>query len=774
MAAPTVSISPIALALPPLPSDAYFTEAQWQTLFSMLDAVTPSIVIDSEVTDRKNQLCISEAQCREAYARLSSARAPSYQQFKEYLKARPIDSPAYVAFVKRLVGLVPKSDQQRLGTVLKLLSSKVGSLAVTGYCVPASDQPLHLKETIFQAWDKSWLDTFPLLAEAFLKIGKTSFSTVDPLFLKLSGYRNHEDDYKPGPEFSFNFMQFPAGEEPAIVETDVVIVGSGPGGAVCAKVLAEAGHDVVVVDKGYYFPPAQLPMAPEAASEYLYEGHGFQQSNDGALAWVAGSSWGGGGSINWSASLQPQGFVRQEWADKGLDFFNTQEFQHCLDRVCEFMGVDDAHIRHNYSNQVLLKGATKLGWHAKPVPQNTGGHEHYCGSCFLGCGSGQKQGPNVSWLPAASRAGARFVEGFHVEKVLFEEDGGSKRAVGVVGKWTARGEGGTLESPEGERLQRLVEVRAKKVIVSGGTMQSPLLLLRSGLKNPHIGRNLYLHPVAGLHAAFEEDVNAWEGGILTSVCTSHENQDGKGHGVKLETSVAMPHILFPYHPWESALQFKTDALRFRHMANFIAIARDRDTGRVYPDPVDGRPLVDYTTSSYDRKHLLVGLVSLAKLAYIQGATEIWPRVPGLSSFKRKKKPAAAAPAKSAARGSDSDPNSDFDSDDDDASSVDQGINDADFAAYLGRIERAGLGSARFQFNCAHQMGSCRMAARARDGVVDPRGRVWGVEGLYVADASVFPSASGVNPMVTNMAISDHTARGVSRELKKMKTTRASL
>lgn len=210
---------------------------------------------------------------------------------------------------------------------------------------------------------------------------------------------------------------------------------------------------------------------------------GNLQSDDGSMVIIAGSSWGGGGSVNWSASLHTQGFVRKEWAeDRGLKFFNTAEFQNCLDRVCTQMGVSGDHVRHNHGNQVILEGARKLGWHAKTVPQNTGGNEHYCGHCTLGCGSGQKQGPTVAWLPDAGKAGAKFAEGFEVDRILFEDSHGTKKAVGVEGTWTSRNSNGGVDGPISGRTVRKVIIKAKRVIVSCGTIMSPIVLLRSGLK----------------------------------------------------------------------------------------------------------------------------------------------------------------------------------------------------------------------------------------------------------------------------------------------------
>ncbi|KAI0476731.1 GMC oxidoreductase [Xylaria cf. heliscus] len=750
---PVPVAGPIPVKLPVPRKVEGYGEEHWQTLFALLDAVTPSIVIDSEVTDSKNQLRITESQCLEAYERTKKKvkNAPDYEKFKDYLRSRPVNSPAYIQYTRRFIGHLPKSAQRDLGRLLTVLNTQLGSLLVTGHRQPVKEQPLHIREAIFQSWQNSWSNIFPQLADAFLVMGKIAFAQLDPLFRELNDYTDFIEDYKPGPAFDYKFMQFPAGDEPATIDVDVVIVGSGCGGGVAAKLLAEAGHDVLVVDKGYYFPPSQLPMTAEAANEFLFEGKAPLQTDDGKMPILAGSNWGGGGTINWSVSLQPQGYVREEWAAAGLDFFTTQEFQNCLDRVCSVMGVSDKQIRHNHGARVILDGARQLGWHAKACPQNTNGAEHYCGRCHHGCGSGEKQGPAVCWLPAASRAGARFIEGMEVSKVVFDKKSGSNTAIGVVGKWTSRDEDGGLQRPESERIQRIVNVKAKKIIISCGTLQSPLLLMRSGLKNRQIGRNLHLHPVAGVRAAFDDkDVKGWEGGIITSVCTTFENLDGKGHGAKLETNNTLPHILLYGHPYESGLQWKLDALRARHMCNFISIARDKDTGRVYPDPDDGRPRVAYTTSAFDRSNILVGIVALAKICYIQGATEIWPAVPGIPSFKRTKPISADARVDAIAS---------------DEKKCDQGINDPEFSAWIKLIEKTGLNSPLATFACAHQMGSCRMSAKPQDGVVDPKGKVWGTQNLFVADASVFPSASGVNPMVTNMAISDYISRNISMELK---------
>lgn len=300
----------------------------------------------------------------------------------------------------------------------------------------------------------------------------------------------------------------------------------------------------------------------------------------------------------------------------------------------------------------------------------------------------------------------------------------------MLGTWTSRdAHGGVAGTPT---TRRKVLIKAKRVIVSAGTMQSPLLLMRSGLTNYQIGRNLHLHPVAVLGAIHKEDVKPWEGAILTSVVSEFENLDGKGHGVKLEATNMLPSAWLMWLDWKDGLSYKLDAARFKHMVGYISIARDRDSGRVYPDPHDGRVRVQYAPSKFDKKSILEGLIAHAKIQYVEGADEIFTMMSGMRPWVRNP-----------------------------SSSTSDGINDPDFQSWLDEIRARGFASPESVFLSAHQMGTCRMSATEKDGVVDPQGKVWGTEGLYVADASVFPSASGVNPMVTNMAIADWISRGIA-------------
>lgn len=482
--------------------------------------------------------------------------------------------------------------------------------------------------------------------------------------------------------------------------------------------MAEAGHRVIVLDKSYHWGPEHLPMRERDSGIHLFANGGIESADDGSIAVIAGQAWGGGGTVNWSASLQTQGFVRREWADKGLPFFTSSEFQDSLDRVCHRMGVSTKFVEHNINNSTLSEGARKLGYSHKMVPQNTGGKKHYCGYCTMGCGAAEKQGPVVSFLPDAENAGAQFIEGFDAQKVLFEDINGQKTATGVKGRWVSRDTSGGVQG--NDCTTREVIIKAKRVIVSGGTLQSPLLLLRSGLTNPQIGKNLYLHPCTLVSATYPDSppINPWEGAILTSVVDEFQNLDGHGHGVKLECMTMLPSWVLPFQAWGSGLDYKMLCAKMPHMTSHITLTREREPGRVYPDPVDGKCRIAYTPSTFDKKHTMEGVLALAKIAYVQGAKEIITTTVGMPHFERS---------------------------DEDAANSRDGINDPTFQAWLADVRKHGVNPPETGWGSAHQMGTCRMASTPRIGVVDPKGKVWGTEGLFVADASIFPSARYVTP-----------------------------
>jgi choline dehydrogenase-like flavoprotein len=196
-------------------------------------------------------------------------------------------------------------------------------------------------------------------------------------------------------------------------------------------------------------------------------------------------------------------------------------------------------------------------------------------------------------------------------------------------------------------------------------------------------------------------------------------------------SMALTHI-----PWRSSLAYKTTILKYKHMNGFIAMVRDRDSGVVYPDSAMGTPRFTYTVSEFDRGHVWEGACELAKVVFKSGAREVHLGADGVAPFVR--------------------PGGDEDGEE-------------AFRTWLSALRNQSPHPRySLSFASAHQMGTCRMGTSPRSSVVDPYGKVWGVEGMYVCDASVFPSASGVNPMVTNMAIAQWISRGIVKEMGGLK------
>lgn len=498
------------------------TDNQWRTLLAIMDTIIPSIQRESKAPKKKSLSVayISDERYDSAIDNLRRNTVlfdnNSEEEIEGVLAENPSDDILFQQQLQGMLLTIPQQTKRQLLLVLSIMrcapyrvldpsheyskliyfnSTQGLTMALTGTWTPFTNLPIEDRTRILQNWSKSIIPDLRGLFRQMNTLAKVIYTATNARYHAITGYPATPIGWSPQSTYPFDFIQFPAeaspSEKPAgshnqpnppiDLEYDIVIVGSGCGAGVCAKTLSEAGHRVVVVEKGYHFDASSFPMAQGPHFFWLLDGAGAVNSDNNAILVVSASNVGGGGTINWSASLQPQGFVRQEWYNKGLTLFGTQEFQDCCDRVYEQMGVHE-NFTPNHGNQALLDGARKLGWTAKKVPQNTGACEHADGQCALGCWRGEKNGPVNGWFPDAARAGCQFIEGMKVDKVLFDEKKGKKKAVGVVGTWTSRGPDGLPEGPDQEKIVRKVKIRAKKVIVSGGTMWSPILLKKSGIR----------------------------------------------------------------------------------------------------------------------------------------------------------------------------------------------------------------------------------------------------------------------------------------------------
>ncbi|KAJ3067628.1 hypothetical protein HDU98_009157 [Podochytrium sp. JEL0797] len=503
------------------------------------------------------------------------------------------------------------------------------------------------------------------------------------------------------------------------MEVDVVVIGSGAGGGVAAAKLAQAGHKVLVLEKGQHRPFAAQTHSEIESMFNTLEMNGLLQSDDGSISILGGSGFGGGTAINWGCSLRTPHEVRREWSEKHhLPYFESNEFSDALDAVCGRIGVTDQNVIHNGPNRILLEGCQRLGYPSATLPQNKGPHAHQCGFCSMGCPYAEKQGSHITWLKDASDSGAQFIQNCRATRITHSNG----HVTGVEAEITT--------------TSTRLTICAKTVISSCGSIQSPLLLARSGLHSRHLGQNLKLHPCAFVQGYFPDRVvDCFDGSIMTAISGVVADREGSGYGARIEVPAVHPGLFATLTPFHSPVAFKRTLLQYRHRATLLVLTRDRDsTARVYEDN-NGLTRVDFAVGKFDKASLEEGVVASVRILVAAGAREVECGVPGvkpLTFSEEEMKGDTVASAK--------------------------------LAAYVAQIRATGIVGTQVKLGSAHQMGTCRMSSTAGGGVVDGEGQTWEVKGLYVADASVFPGSSGVNPMVTTMAVGYGVAEGVKRKL----------
>lgn len=491
---------------------------------------------------------------------------------------------------------------------------------------------------------------------------------------------------------------------------DAVVVGSGAGGSVVAAELAAAGSDVVILEMGDYLNEADFTGNEAEMTSRLFLGHGLLSTTDLGITVLAGSCLGGGTVVNWSDSLRTPPDVLDEWErEHGLEGVAGATFQQGFDVAERRMGVSTLDSTPNENNAALKLGCEALVYHWDPIPRNASGCEQRCGGCQYGCPLGRKRSALLTFLQDAHDRGARVIAGCRVERVLVSNG----RAVGVEG----RAAGG---------LHRVV-VRAPAVVVAGGSVESPALLLRSGLDNPNIGRHLRLHPVAVVAGFYDHPIRAWAGSPQTIKTDEFARLRG-AHGFRIEMAPALPGTIASGTAWEGGLEHKLQMLRSAYAAIFFVLTRDTGEGRVQVDR-RGQPVIRYWPNQVDAGFLVRGMQEIGRIAFAGGAVAV-------STTHSPPLRLASETGVAGAVG---------------AERLDR---------FLGDIARRGIAPNRLPLFTAHQMGSCRLGADRTTSVADPYGQVHGVTGLFVADASGFPTASGVNPMLSVMALAYRVAQRI--------------
>ncbi|KAG0612420.1 hypothetical protein M758_6G026300 [Ceratodon purpureus] len=508
------------------------------------------------------------------------------------------------------------------------------------------------------------------------------------------------------------------------LECDVVIVGSGSGGGVMAAALAQQGFKVVVLEKGQYFAPQEMATTEGPAMLNMFEKMGTLSTDDASVALIAGAVVGGGTAVNWCVSFKTPEHVRNEWAnDHGLDMFNSERYDQAMQAVWERLSVQPNVDKHSLQNTVLQEGCKKLGYHHGTLQRNCAS-DHYCGWCSYGCPSGKKQSTAETWLVDAVNTGnAVILSNCTAEHVFHSPNPNGKKKRKAEGLMATIGNGPSR-----------IFIKANATVVSCGALMTPILLLKSGLTNSNIGKYLRVHPASTTFGYFPEGVGpegmAYEGGIMTvySPVTSRKPTE---YGALLETGVFHPAVFAAFHPWRSGADGKERLLRHSRTCHITIVTRDKGYGSAKIDN-KGFPVFNYHISSYDEETLIAGMVQSLRVLIAAGAVEVGTQQLDGERFKV------------------------------------EGASSEEIEAYLARVKRRGAKGSSCQLASAHQMGSCRMGSGPASSAVDRRGETWEVEGLFVADGSVFPTSAGVNPMVTIQSVAYCTAEHVVQFLKQQR------
>lgn len=616
--------------------------------------------------------------------------------------------------------------------VMDVLSLRIASPALTGTTKLVTEMTVKEKENLVRSWRDSPIGQKNRLFQLMEMLTVTTFLKVAPdAHFEAIEYTRKDTRELIHTDYEANLFEYKMLDPPAtdnvelyLPNIDVVIIGSGAGAGVVAHTLARDGIKCLVLEKGKYYKPDELDFDDMEGYKALYEGGGVVSTENSQCVILAGSTFGGGTTVNWSACLKTPFKVRKEWLDDyNLDWVATETYDNHMDYVLKQMGALADNLVHSHSNKSVLEGSEKLGYKHRPIAQNNGGHaNHSCGYCHLGCKWGIKQGSMANWLRDAAEHGTQFMDQVEVESILRNK---KNIAIGLL----------CINKRNGSRF---VIRGPKKFVLSGGSLNTPVVLQKSGFNNKHIGQNLKLHPISALVAVWDKQkTNPQLNSIMTSLCLEVEDLDGKYHGAKIETLVHTPSLEAAFIPWSSSDQIREDILKYQYSSAYILLSRDTLSGLVTYDPKKPSTLVvNYEINDFDRHSIATGIVYAMDIAYIEGAREIIHPYYLLGKFKSDK------------------PKSE------------RKITDSDYQTYRKKCKDTKLPKYGLGYGSAHQMSTCRMSGKGpKFGACDTSGRLYECDNLYVADASVMPTASGANPMVTTMTMARHVGLEIAKHLK---------
>ncbi|MFI6317991.1 GMC family oxidoreductase N-terminal domain-containing protein [Nonomuraea sp. NPDC050556] len=478
---------------------------------------------------------------------------------------------------------------------------------------------------------------------------------------------------------------------------DAVVVGSGAGGGVIAAELAQAGYRVVMLEAGEYYHEGHFTQQERWATENMLYRGGIASTVDGNAALLAGHTLGGGTTINWQNWIRPRPHVVAEW---GLD---AEEWDRHIAAVSARVKANADCSDLNGPHQRMTEAAAKLGWSHHRTTRNVDPARYdakIAGYTQFGDQGASKQGTSATYLRDAVSAGARIMTGAVVTRVLAEN--GRASGVEVEGGFT---------------------VKAPIVVLAAGALETPAILLRSGIGGPAAGLNLRLHPSSGMFGVYTEEQDPWWGPPQSAVVDEFADL-GDGYGYLVEGS----HYFTGIFAHQFTAQARTGRAHKAAMAelnrtgDFLFVLRERGGGRVALD-ANGQAEHHYALDDpADVAAFRHALGTLARLHEAAGAVRIRSGARHLRPWERGQ----------------------------------------DLEAWIAAHGAAPIGAGGIGIGSAHQMGTARMGADPATSVAGPDGQLHDTRGVWIGDTSAFPSASGSNPMLSCMALAHRTAERIAR------------
>ncbi len=387
---------------------------------------------------------------------------------------------------------------------------------------------------------------------------------------------------------------------------DVCVIGTGAGGAVVAKELAEAGLSVVMLEEGgYYYTPQQFIKRPSDMMPLLYRDSGFTFAIGNTLTLMPlGKAVGGTTVINSGTCFRIPDKVLRHWQkEHGLADISPDSMAPYFEAVEQFLKVapvSDAVLGRN--PRFLEKGARLQGWTVKPLLRNSV-NDCGCGVCAFGCPSGSKQAMHQTYVPKALELGARLYTHTRAERLLWQ----GNRLVGVCAR---------------TRSNRTVRLFAKVVVLCAGAIYTPVFLLRNRALNRsgQVGRNLSCHPAVRVACIAEEPIEPWKGVPQSSYIDALAEE-----GILLETITVPPSIEALALP-SFGIHQQEWLRHYRFFASCGVMVADESRGRVRQ--VRGYPLITYSLCPADTQRLVKGILTIGRLFFLAGARQVFTGIYG--------------------------------------------------------------------------------------------------------------------------------------------------